>query len=284
MLDDFFTDFLNINFPPEYVDLINNCRDSLYNYGFSLVEANLYKTIPDNMGIDLFTSKALFTQCIIDGYTEVFIQLGIRTGLRDLQELDKILRAVKNLEESHDHEVILETINNDERTQSEILEDLLMFALPAMDLTEVLFNIELINGNAFINKFYEHHLDLYRSKTGEATSDRPDRVYLDRVKDFILKYPETLVARKYNSKDILFGETFRHYIDENAEDLMLFYPTAADKVVSEFVGLAIIANIQPHDLTGHVKTAISKFYNDLKFTTQTSYLVDKFMEGMSYDN
>lgn len=284
MLDDFFTEFLTINFPPEYVDLINNCRDSLYNYGFSLVEANLYKTMPDNMDVDLFTSKTLFTQCIIDGYKEVFIQLGIRTELRDLQELDKILRAVKGLEESHDHELILEIINNDERSQSDVLEDLLQHALPTINLTEVVFNIELINPDEFIERVYQHHLDLYRSKTGEATSDRPNREYLDRVKEFIIKYPDTIVARKYQSKDILFGETYAHYLGENTDELLLLYPTSLDKVPSEFIGLAIIANIQPHDLTGHVKTAIAKFYNDLKFTTQTSYLVDKFMEGMSYDN
>ena len=284
MLDAFFTEFLDTNFPPEYVDLINSCRDSLYNYGYSLVEANLYKTMPDDSELDLLTSKMLFTQCIIDGYHELFTMFGIRTDLRDLQELDKILRAVKNLEQSLDSEKIIDLINNDELSQSETLEELLMLSLPGVDLNEVMFNIELVKGNDFFNKIYTHHLDRYTNIQGEASDERPNREYLNRIRDYISKHPQTIVAQKYASKDILFGETYKHYIAENTAELELLYPTSIDKVASEFVGLAIFANIQPHELVGHVKTAISKFYNDLKFTTQTSYLVDKFMEEMTYEH
>lgn len=284
MLDTSFTEFLNTNFPMEYVNLVNSCRDSLYNYGFSLVEANLYKTTPDTTEFDLLTSKLLFTQCIIDGYHSLFMMFGIRTSLRDLQELDKILRAIKNLEESSDSETILEIINDDEYSQSETLEKLLDMGSAGMNMDEVLFSIELIKGNDFFNRLQVHHQHLFINQMGEASDERPDRVYLDKVRDYASKFPETILARKLMSKDILFGETYQHYIAENKPELDLLYPTSIDKVASEFVGLAIIANVQRHDLSGHVKTAITKFYGDLRFTTKTNYLVDKFIEGLEYEH
>lgn len=278
MFDDFFTEYLERVFSSDYVGMINSARESLINYEYSLVEANLYKTMPEDSDIDVFSSKMLLEQCLRDGFNQVFSVIGIRSNIRDIVRMDQLLRAFKNLEESSDHESILNIITNDYNSQSDTLEQLLLLVVLDDTFMDVVFEFELTDVGDFLVRLYELHRNAFTSTSGVATDERPDRVYLDRIARFVDKYPQTLAATKFASKNILFNATFEHYIAENNDELQKLYPNYPDRTPIEFLGLAIFANIQRHDLSGHVKTAITKFYNDLKFTTQTNILVDKLIE------
>ena len=48
MFDELFSEYLKSVFPAEYVDMINSAREALLILEFSLVEANLYKSIPEH--------------------------------------------------------------------------------------------------------------------------------------------------------------------------------------------------------------------------------------------
>ncbi len=278
MLDEFFTEYLEMVFSAEYVNMINSARESLLNYEYSLCEANLYKTMPEDSDVDVFTSKMLMEQCLRDGFKQVFAVLGIRSTIRDIARMDQLLRAFKNLEESSDHEAILNVITNDFYSEAELVEQLLSLVVLDANFMDIVYEFELSDSTGFVNRLYELHRRSFTSTSGEATEERPDRVYLDRIQRFIEKYPQTLAATKFASKNILFNATYEHYIAENNDELRQLYPNYPDRTPIEFLGLAIFANIQRHDLSGHVKTAITKFYNDLKFTTQTNILVDKLIE------
>lgn len=95
-----------------------------------------------------------------------------------------------------------------------------------------------------------------------------------------MMYPTTMVAKKIREKDILFGESFKHYITENYGMLMLYYPDRPEVVPSEFLGLALLGNLKRHELSGHLKTAISNFYNDLKYAAKANYNVDKLIQEL----
>ena len=284
MFDDLFTDYLKQVFPPEYVDMILCAREALVNFDYSLCEANLYKTMPDVSDIDVSTSKTLLEQCLRDGFKEVFMLIGIRSNIHKIQDSDKLLRAIKNLEETTMHEEVIDIIASDEYAQAEVLEKLLELVSTDPNIADLIFDFELTENNMLFTRLYDFHLAGFRSEAGEATDERPDRNYLDAIKNFTLKYPETIVARKLQAKDILFGETYQHYIAENTEELRALYPNHPDRVPCEFAGLAFFANVQRHELSGHIKSAISNFYGDLKFTTKTNYLVDKFLEEIEYEH
>lgn len=278
MLDELFSEYLSRVFSSDYVGMINSARESLLNYEYSLCEANLYKTMPEDSDIDTFTSKVLLEQCLRDGFNQVFSVLGIRSKIHDIARMDQLLRAFKNLEESSDHESILNIIADDFYSEAELVEQLLSLVVLDTSFMDVVYEFELSDSTSFINRLYELHRQSFTSTSGEATEERPDRPYLERIQRFVDKYPQTIVAKKLASKDILFGETYQHYIAENGEELRNLYPNYPDRTPIEFLGLAFFANIQRHDLSGHVKTAITKFYNDLKFTTQTNIMVDKLIE------
>lgn len=289
MLDEFFSEYLDRVFSPDYVGMINSAREALLMYEFSLVEANLYKTMPEEMNLDAHTTKTMFEQCIRDGYAQVFRVLGIRSKVREISRMDQLLRAFKLLEDSSSSEDIIDIIVHDFYSQDEALENLLRLVVLDETFFDIVMEIELADVNHFFNRLYDLHTQKMMSQSGEATEERPDRVYLDRIQRFTEKYPQSLVGLKLASKDILFGETYEHYIAENGGDLQKLYPTRPDAVPLEFAGLAIFANIPRHELSGHIKTAITKFYNDLKFTTQTNILVDKLIaeleaNGISQSN
>lgn len=284
MFDELFSEYLSSVFSAEYVDMINACRETLLSFEFSLCEANLYKAIPEHSEFTVHESKIDFERCLRDGFYELLLVLGIRTDIRKLDKLDKLVRTVKNLETSLQNEAILDIIMNDEYSQSETLEKLFELVSIDANIGNLIFEIEMINTNMFFKRLYEIHLQAFTSHSGEATEDRPDRNYYDRIQAFVVKYPETLVARKLVAKAILFGETYKHYIAENTEELQLLYPNHPDRCPIEFAGLAIFANTPRHEMSGAIKTAISKFYSDLKFTTKTNYLVDKFLEEIEYEH
>lgn len=284
MFDVLFTEYLNKVFPTDYTEMIHSCRESLTNMGYSLCEANLYKTMPEDSNIDVSTSKALLEKCLRDGYDEVFTAIGIRSSIFRLIDCDKLLRAIKNLEETTLHEEVIDIIASDEYSQAEILEKLLELVSTDPNIADLIFEIELIDNSILFTRLYDMHMSAYRSTSGEATDERPNREYLERIKKFSLKYPDSILTTKLNGKNILFGETYQHYIAENEEELKMLYPNHPDRVPKEFAGLAIVANVQRHDMSGHIKTAITKFYNDLRFTTKTNYLVDKFLEELEYEH
>lgn len=284
MFDDFFTEYLKSVFSSEYADMIHSCREALVNIGYSLCEANLYKTMPEDSDIDVSTSKMLLEQCLRDGFNEVFTALGIRSSIHKLMDCDKLLRAIKNLEETSLHEEVIDVIANDEYSQSEILEKLLELVSTDANIADLIFEFTLVDNGIFFTRLYDMHMMAYTSTSGEATDVRPDREYLDRIKHFTNKYPDCLLANSIVEKNILFGETYQHYISENEEFLKTLYPNHPDRVPKEFASLAIVGNVQRHDLRGHIKTAITKFYGDLRFTTKTNYLVDKFLEELEYEH
>lgn len=284
MFDDLFTEYLKKVFPSDYVDMIHSAREALVNFDYSLCEANLYKTMPDVSDIDVSTSKMLFEQCLRDGFNEVFMLIGIRSKIHKLIDCDTLLRAIKNLEVTTLHEEVIDLIASDEYAQAEVLEKLLELVSTDPNIADLIFDFELTENNMLFNRLYDYHLAGFRSTNGEATDVRPDRKYLDGIKNFTNKFPDTLVARKLLAKDILFGETYQHYIAENTEELQQLYPNHPDRVPCEFAGLAMFANVQRHELSSHIKIAIAKFYGDLKFTTKTNYLVDKFLEELEYEH
>lgn len=284
MFDELFSEYLKSVFPAEYVDMINSCREALLSFEFSLCEANLYKAIPEHSEFTTHESKIDFERCLRDGFYELLLMLGIRTDIRKLSKLDQLVRIIKNLETSTQSEAILDILMNDEYSQSETIEKLFELVTVDNSVGNLIFEIEPINTNMFFKRLYELHLQAFTNLSGEATDERPNREYLDRIQGFVTKYPESIVARKLLNKDILFGETYKHYIAENDEELKALYPNHPDRCPMEFTGLALFANIPRHELSGVVKTAITKFYSDLKFTTKTNYLVDKFLEGLEYEH
>lgn len=284
MFDEFFSEYLKSVFPAEYVDMINSCRETILKYEFSLCEANLYKSIPEHSEFTTSEAKIDFERCLRDGFYEILLILGIRTDIFKLNKLDLLLRTIHNLETSLQHEAILDIIMNDEYSQSETLEKLFELVSVNSSIGNLIFEIELINTNMFLKRLYELHMQAFVSQSGEATEDRPDRNYFDRIQRFIIKFPESLAARKQTSKDILYGETYKHYIAENTAELQLLYPNHPDRCPMEFAGLAVFANVPRHEMAGAIKTAITKFYSDLKFTTKTNYLVDKFLEELEYEH
>lgn len=284
MFDELFSEYLKSVFPAEYVDMINSCRDALLSFEFSLVEATLYKAIPEHSEFTTHESKIDFERTLRDGFYELLLMLGIRTDIRKLNKLDQLVRILKNLEESSQSEAILDVIMNDEYSQSETIEKLFELVSITPDVGNMVFEIELINTNMFLKRLYELHVYRFTNSSGEATDERPNREYLDRIQSFVTKYPQSLVARKLAEKDILFGETYKHYLAENTEELQTLYPNYPDRCPVEFAGLAIFANTPRHEMSGAIKTAISKFYSDLKFTTKTNYLVDKFLEELEYEH
>lgn len=284
MFDILFSEYLASVFSADYVDIINSCREALINYDYSLCEANLYRCMPDETEITVHESKIELERCLRDGFNQVLLTLGIRTDIHELYKLDKLLRALKNLEDSSQHNTILDILLNDEYSQSETLEKLLELVSIDPSIANMIFNIELVNNASFFTRLNDHHLYAFRSQSGEATDERPNREYFDRIQKFLAKYPDSLVGRKSASKDILFGETIQHYIAENTEELMMLYPNHPDRCPADFAGLAVFANTPRHEMSGLIKTAISKFYSDLKFTTKTNYLVDKFIEDLEYEH
>ena len=284
MFDELFSEYLKSVFPAEYVDMINSCREALLSFEFSLVEANLYKSVPEHSEFTTHEAKIDFERTIRDGCYELLLMLGIRTDIRRIDKLDQLLRILRNLEDSLQNESILDILMNDEYSQSETIEKL--FELVSTDNTvgNMIFEIELINTNMFFKRLYDIHLQAFTSQSGEATDERPNREYFDRIQSFVAKYPQSLVARKLTNKDILFGETLQHYIAENTPELQLQYPNHPDRCPMEFAGLAIFANTPRHEMAGTIKTAITKFYSDLKFTAKTNYLVDKFVEEIEYEH
>ena len=284
MLDEQFSGYLDAVFPTEYAEMINSAREAILLYEFSLVEANLYKAMPEDSDITVFESKQVLERCIRDGFKEILLAIGVRTTIVHIPDLDLLLRAFKNLEETSQHEQVVEIISSDELCQFEILEKLIELVTVNPNVGDLLFEIELIETNAFFNRLYDLHLAAYRSQSGEATEERPNKSYYERIKKFTMTYPDALVSRKLTSKDILFGETFEHYIKENEEELKLLYPNHPDRCPKEFAGLAVFANLPRHMLSTEIKKAISRFYNDLRFTTKTNYLVDKFIEELEYED
>lgn len=285
MFDELFTEYLFRVFPEEYAAMIMSAREALMVYEYALCEANLYKTMPEDSDIDLATSKILIQQCLKDGFNQVFAVIGIRSrlDLSDIHAMDQLLRSLKNLEESSDHEAIVNIVINDQYSQAEIIEELFKLVVLDDNFINILLEFDLTDTNDFINRLYDLHSRALLNRVGEATEERPDRTYLDRIRSFVDKYPQTIVARKFEAKQILFGQNYQHYIAENMAELQQLYPNYPDRTPIEFLGLAFFANIQRHDLSGHVKTAIAKFYNDLKFTTQTNMMVDKLIEEIERD-
>ena len=140
MFDDLFTDYLKQVFPPEYVDMILCAREALVNFDYSLCEANLYKTMPDVSDIDVSTSKTLLEQCLRDGFKEVFMLIGIRSNIHKIQDSDKLLRAIKNLEETTMHEEVIDIIASDEYAQAEVLEKLLELVSTDPNIADLIFD------------------------------------------------------------------------------------------------------------------------------------------------
>ena len=284
MFDELFSEYLKSVFPAEYVDMINSAREALLILEFSLVEANLYKSIPEHSEFTIHESKIDFERTIRDGFYELLLMLGVKTEIRKIDKLDQLVRILRNQETSLQSETILDILMNDEYSQSETIEKLFELVSTDNAVGNMIFEIELINTNMFFKRLYDIHLQAFTSQSGEATDERPNREYFDRIQNFVAKYPDSLVARKLNTKDILFGETLQHYIAENTEELQLQYPNHPDRCPVEFAGLALFANIPRHELSGTIKAAITKFYSDLKFTTKTNYLVDKFLEELEYEH
>lgn len=284
MFDTLFTEYLDAVFPSDYVGHINSCREALVNYNYSGCEANLYKAMPDIAELDTFKAKTMFEQCLLDGFKEVFMLIGFRTNTRKLADLDKLLRAFKNLEDSEAHEDILAVLHSDEYGKLETLEKLLELFSLDQNIADMIFEIEFIKDSYFFTLLHDIHLQASTSVSGEATDERMNDAYKKSVLRFMTKYPEAIVSRGYVDKNILFGEEFSHYIDENADALRLLYPNHPELAPIEFAGMAAFGNVPDHLLAGAIKTAISKFYGDLRFSTKTAYLTDKFMEGMMYES
>lgn len=282
MLDDFFTEYLNKVFSPDYAAMINSCRQTLIDQGYTSCEADLYKAMPETADVDVLSSKMLFEQCLRDGFNEFFLQIGIRSKIVKLSDMEQLLRAVANLEGSLCHEDILSVIGNEYYSLDETLEHL--FALVVIDpqFSQVMFEFELSDSSNFINRLYDIHKAAYTSSKAEEPAKRLKDDYIARVKEFTDKYPDSLLSKRILNKQILPGKKFDHYIQENEAELLAHYPTGHDKPPIDFMGLAIYANIQRFELSGHVKTAITKFYGDLRYTTKTNFLVDKVIEELEY--
>ena len=84
MFDELFSEYLKSVFPAEYVDMINSAREALLNLEFSLVEANLYKSIPEHSEFTIHESKIDFERTIRDGFYELLLMLGIKTKIRKI--------------------------------------------------------------------------------------------------------------------------------------------------------------------------------------------------------
>lgn len=282
MFDDLFTEFLMKVYPHEYVDMINSAREALLRYDYSLVEANLYKTSPEDSDIDIHTSKMLMEQCIKDGFNQVFSAIGVRATLNNISEMDCVLRAFRNLEESTDHKSILDVINREAISNEErIIELLMMFTLDS-NIHNCVFGISLMDPDITISRLYDYHMEGFIDTYGTASDERVDPEKMQQLMNFVDQNPQTILAKRFQERNLLMDRDFAFYIEDNRDELLKLYPTFPKRTPIEFLGFAILAGVPFFEISGTVKTAISKFYGDLRFTTQTNVLVDKLMQDVQY--
>lgn len=281
MYDVEFSSYLERVFPPEFVSQIQSAREALIHYNYSLVEANLFKTMVGYEISDTLSSKMLMLQCLRDGFKDVFNTIGVRYNGSDVKQMDYLLRALYLLENSTQHKEILGIIDSETDTLIDVVENLLSLVTVDDSNMDVLFEFELMESNNFLNRLKDIHE--YFLTNEEYAGDIPEPLseeYKSRINTYLMMYPTTMVAKKIREKDILFGESFKHYITDNYGMLMLYYPDRPEVVPSEFLGLALLGNLKRHELSGHLKTAISNFYNDLKYAAKANYNVDKLIQEL----
>lgn len=157
MYDVEFSSYLERVFPPEFVTQIQSAREALILYNYSLVEANLFKTMVGYEISDTLSSKMLMLQCLRDGFKDVFNTIGVRYNGSDVKQMDYLLRALYLLENSTQHKEILGIIDSETDTLIDVVENLLSLVTVDDSNMDVLFEFELMESNNFLNRLKDIH-------------------------------------------------------------------------------------------------------------------------------
>lgn len=280
MLDQEFTQYLTKVFPQEYVDFINLCRENLYNLGFSLVESKLYLAIPEYQDIDILTSKMSFEQYLIDGFTLVLDNYGIRYNERDLLAYNTILTCLVNLENSSHSKEIMEILDNDEFSLTETIEQLFFLVSTENDIATYILNLEVDDGLMFLYRIREIHQEkATATELDEIPEDEIPEKYKLRLRKFMQEFPDSIITRYYNDDMLPLGKTWNDYYRLLEEDIRLLYPSQPQLVIIEFYGMCICANTPFYEIGQLIKKTVYDTYKDLSFTSKVNIGVDKFLQG-----
>ena len=285
MLDEYFSSYLHTCYPPEYVDMINSCREALLLYEYSYMESQLYKTIPQESDITIFDSKLLFEQALRDGFNEIFRALGLRSYLTALKDMDMLLRTIKNLETSDDHEYILQIIHNDELSISELFEELIVKFNFDGNFGDIIFFIELAPDSVFFERLEKLHVEKLNS-TDDANDETPEPLnpqYIKRIREFNELYPESLAVKKYLDNKIKLYDSLENYFVALKDDLTSYYPTDPSSAAYAIISIMNYANVEIHKVIGSAKDTAMNFYNDLRFTRQVNIKIDAIIEKELYE-
>lgn len=278
MYDLQFSSFLEKSFSPDYVDMINLYRETIYEYGDSSLESMLYLSLPEISDFELAQAKAVFESAIRSKFYHLLEQFGFKTDITELYKLNSLIRAIRALEDSLDHSTIAMICENAILDPMEKVEELLIWVTLNKQIGEILMSVEIEDIGDFISNVHELHSEFIVSQSGEATDERPDKTKIDRIKKYKQLFPETLVTKLLNDGDIVFGIELKELMEIIGEDLTLMMPAYPRIVVENFVGVAILTGIPYYEYNTTLKTLIRKHFTNLRFNQTLCLELDKLMQ------
>lgn len=248
-----------------FVSAVNELEEMQFNYGVGEVY-QLWSGSPEGDTASMIDQMDLILRRSL---TAVIQRYGITVKQLQLPDLVMLTKRLRHVDESIEHEVIMEIIDKDD---DDILRVSELLAIPFGESW-----IKFIDLIYYVNDEYFERVEQFHNVENGEFADPPD---LSLLKRFVGMFKNTFAERLVKDHGKIPGIDIHVAVDCFRADFAKYCPDYIPKAALELVGLCILSGAGYDDVTKVAKIAAEKVYHEPDFLTKLSVEVSRVLSGV----